>query len=230
VAPDRVPADQRPTTWAELAGDRWRGRLAMADPRFGTTRTHVAAMKVVWDRRAMPGFYESWLDGLAENGVQVLTSGNAGVVQAVIDGSADLGMTDSDDVIAFRRQGAEIDWIFPRHFADPRERDGGTLLIPNAVGLVAGSTRVDAARALIEFLLSPEVEAMLRDSPSGNWPLGPGVAPPGSLDDPSRPLAVDAPLAVDWTIASRAADAAVEAAIARVGAPGERPRRGGGGS
>lgn len=228
VASRRVPPEERPTTWAELANERWRGRIAMADPRFGTTRTHLGAMKVVWDRRAMPGFYESWLDGLADNGVAVLTSGNAGVVQAVVDGSADLGMTDSDDVIAFRRQGAEVDWVFPRHFADPRERNGGTLLIPNAVGLVAGSTRLEAARALVEFLLSPEVEAMLRDSPSGNWPLGPDVAPPGHLDDPSRPLVVDAPLPVDWTAASRAAEGAVEAAIERVGAPGERQRGGSG--
>lgn len=216
-APDRVAEGDRPATWQDLARERWAGRVAMADPRFGTTRTHFGAMKSAWDRRAMPGYFESWLEGLAENRATVLTSGNAGVVQAIVEGSADVGMTDSDDVIAFRRNGASVDWVLARHARDPNEPGSGPLLIPNVAGLVAGSAREQEARAFLEFLISPEAEAMLRDSASGNWPLGPGVDPPSR--DGAAVLIGDA-LRVDWAAAARTADAAVEAALERIGPPG----------
>ena len=52
---ERVPAADVPTTWMQLAQDRWVGRIAMADPRFGTIRTHMGVLASVWDRRMMPG-------------------------------------------------------------------------------------------------------------------------------------------------------------------------------
>src|SRR5688572_5344986 len=104
-APDRVPEDQRPQTWMDLTPSRWRDRLIMAEPRFGTTGTHLAAMLWHWDREVMPGYFSAWAQGIAANDVRLSTNGNAGVVDAVAKGEADIGMTDADDVWAAKARG-----------------------------------------------------------------------------------------------------------------------------
>ena len=165
-APDRLPADQVPRTWESLAEPRWKGRLAMADPRFGTTAGHFGAMHAAWgaDR------FTDWIEGLRSNEVAVLRSGNAGVVEGVASGEYDVGMTDTDDVWAARSRGLEVEMVYPRH-EDEGVSGAGTLLIPNTVGLVAGASNPLQARMLAEWLASVEVERLLMESPARNIPL-----------------------------------------------------------
>ena len=186
-APDRVDADTRPATWTDLTQPVYRGRIVMADPRFGTTGGHLGAMKVHWDMQ-LPGFYEAFLLGLRDNEVRLLTSGNAGVVRAVAMGEADVGLTDTDDVWAARAQGYDVDLVFPAHTHEP-DPGNGTLLIPNTVARVAGGPNPEAAERLIRFLLSPENEGRLARSVSRNMPLRPGLAesfPETRIPDPLR--------------------------------------------
>ncbi|MBX3372481.1 MAG: extracellular solute-binding protein [Phycisphaeraceae bacterium] len=169
-APQRVAADEIPTTWMMLAQSRYRGRLAMADPRFGTTGGHLGAMKAYWDRHAGPGYYGAWLSGLAENRIRLLPSGNAGVVRAVLDGEVDLGLTDGDDIWVMQDRGHDLGVVFPAHSGE----DGpgtGTLVIPSTVAVVAGGPNPDAARLLADFLLSPEVELCIAGTSSRNVPV-----------------------------------------------------------
>src|SRR5262245_58729428 len=105
-SPQRVPAERVPKTWMALAtDDRFKGRIVMADPRFGTTGGHLGAMKAYWDSKVMSGYFGAFADGLAEQGVRMLPGGNAGVVEAVALGEADVGMTDTDDVWAAQALG-----------------------------------------------------------------------------------------------------------------------------
>ncbi|NUQ48387.1 MAG: ABC transporter substrate-binding protein, partial [Phycisphaerae bacterium] len=46
--PGRVPVDRLPLTWAELVQPEWAARSAIANPQFGTTRGHVAALFAYW--------------------------------------------------------------------------------------------------------------------------------------------------------------------------------------
>jgi iron(III) transport system substrate-binding protein len=216
---DRVAEGDVPRTWMELANDRWKNRIAMADPRFGTTRTHMGVLQATWDRRVMPGYFDAWLEGLAENRIALLTSGNAGVVQAVHEGQFDIGMTDSDDVWAGQAQGFRLGVVFPRHLPSPDEPNGGTLLIPNTVGFVAGSERGDLAAQFMAFLLSPTGESMLAASTSGNHPLGPDVR----LPEGDKALPPPEPLRVDWARSAEAADAAVARAMTVLSGARDRP-------
>jgi iron(III) transport system substrate-binding protein len=206
-APDRVAEDDVPQTWMELAtNSHFRGRIVMADPRFGTTGGHLGAMKAYWDRIA-PGVYEAFLEGLAEHGTRMLASGNAGVVRAVATGEADVGMTDTDDVWAAQAQGFNVELVYPRH---SNERDAigtGTLLIPNTVARVRGGPNPEQAAALIDFLLSETTERILAESVSGNVPLRPGLAE----EYPQRQ--VPDPLRVDFRRAAAARVQAVETAM-----------------
>lgn len=185
---ERVPAEAVPTTWMQLTQGRFRGRIVMADPRFGTTGGHLAAMKAYWISLGIPGYYEAFLEGLRDNEIRLLASGNAGVVEAIVRGEADIGMTDTDDVWAARKRGARIDLVYARH----NTSDGpgtGTLLIPNTVALVTGAPHPETAARLIDFLLSERVERMLAESDSRNVPLRPELA--ASFPDIAVPNPLD---------------------------------------
>jgi iron(III) transport system substrate-binding protein len=216
-APDRVAPEVRPRTWMDLLHDRFRGRIVMADPRFGTTGGHLAAMKVYWSGLVGAAYYDAFLMGLADNEVRLLPSGNAGVVQAVADGEADLGLTDTDDVWAARARGLNVDLVYPRHDVEPGATGGGTLLIPNTVSRVKGGPHPEAAGLLIEFLLSAQVERMLAESVSHNVPVRPGLA----ADYPR--LAVPDPLRADYRRAAAGLQGAIEQAMRRLGRGGDAP-------
>jgi iron(III) transport system substrate-binding protein len=195
-SPERVPEDKRPDSWMDLTHAEWKGRLVMADPRFGTAGGHLGAMLAYWDREVMPGYFRAWAEGIAANDVRLLPSGNAGVVEAVASGEADVGMTDADDVWAAKERGLKVDLIYPLHAIPegegPTKEGIGTLLIPNTVARVKGGPNPAAAKALIDFLLSEEIERMLAESVSHNIPLRPALA--GSYPQ----YAVADPLKVDW--------------------------------
>lgn len=190
IAPDRVKPEEMPDTWMDLVRPWWKGRIVMADPRFGTTRGHLGAMQSFFERSLrIPGYWEAFVEGLAENEPRLLTGGNAAVVEAVARGEADIGLTDTDDVLAAQARGAKVQWIMPRH--DPAsDPGGGTLLIPNTVALIAGAPHRSNAIWFMEYMLSPGVQARIAASESRNWPLG--VEVPPDLDPlPDDPMRVD---------------------------------------
>lgn len=205
-APDRVAEDEIPSRWIDLIDPRWKGRIVMADPRFGTTRGHMGAMKLYWSRGGSDVSFDRFLEGLAANDVRVLTSGNAGVLRAVAGGEVDLGLTDTDDVWAAQRNGAHVDLVYPYHGEVGRAGEG-TLLIPNTVARIRGGPNPKDAAALIDFLLSEEVERMLVESDSHNIPVRPEIAREFSR------YRVPDPLAIDLPEVAHAMDAAVDEAM-----------------
>jgi iron(III) transport system substrate-binding protein len=213
-APDRVAAEDVPQTWTDLTRSYLKGRIVIADPRFGTTGGHLGAMKAFWNRDVMPGYYTAFLMGLRANEVKMLPNGNAGVVQAVASGEADIGCTDTDDVWAARAQGHELALVYPPHNHED-EPGNGTLLIPNTVGRVTGAPHPEAAGRLIDFLLSERVERMLAESVSHSIPLQPGLA------EAYPEYAVEDPLRVDYRRAATMREEAVAEAIRILTGPPE---------
>jgi iron(III) transport system substrate-binding protein len=202
--PDRIAPEDLPRTWLDLGDPRWRGEVAMADPRFGTTRGHLGALAVGWGDEV----FDSWLSRLAGNQVRLLPGGNAATVDAVVRGEVLLGFTDTDDVLASRDRGISIDAILPRH-EKPGADGGGTLVVPNAAGVVAGAAHFDEAVSLVAFLASPEVERMLRASTARHQPVAhPEIADP---DPEARRLDEPDP----WRCSIEHVAAAMDAAVAR---------------
>ena len=151
--PRQTAESQLPTRWEELAGSDFAKRSAIANPLFGTTRGHVAAMFALWG----PDRAKAFLIRLRDGGVQVV-DGNSATVRAVMAGRAAFAWTDTDDVFAARRSGASLEM----HFLDMG--GGGTLLIPCSVTIIQGGPNAAAARSLVDFLVSAEVERMLAQS------------------------------------------------------------------
>lgn len=162
--PQQVSLDAVPTTWEELADAKWAGSVAIANPLFGTTRGHVAAMFALWG----PERAKSFLTRLRDGGAFV-ADGNSATVRAVMSGRSRIALTDSDDVWMALRSGAALE------MRGLDMGDGGTLLIPCTAALLKHAPNPESGRRLIDFLVSAEVERLLAESDSKNIPVREGL-------------------------------------------------------
>lgn len=158
--PKRTAPDDLPRQWEEFAYPRWAPRVALGNPMFGTTRGHVAAMFAMWGKERTTGF----LVNLKDAGALVL-DGNSSALRAVIDGRAEMCMTDTDDVWVAQRDGASL----AIKYLDMG--DGGTLWIPSSVALIEGGPNRANGELLVDYLVSEDVERMLAQSRSRNVPV-----------------------------------------------------------
>jgi iron(III) transport system substrate-binding protein len=146
-----VPDTAAPVSVEALAQPEWKGRIAIADPNFGTTGSHLAALLVMWGEER----FGHWLVGLRENGVRIMP-GNAQVRDAVASGVVAAGLTDSDDAVDAVKRGAPV-WISLLR----QSEEFGVVMIPNTVALVHGAPNPDAGKRLVDHLLSKDVESKL---------------------------------------------------------------------
>lgn len=169
-----VPREDVPRTLRDLLDPKWSGRVGMARPQFGTTRGHMSALVVMCGEEAL----RAWLEGMKANGARIY-DGNAMVVQAIARGEIHVGLTDTDDVWVGQRNGWPVDLVYEA-LDDDEASAGlcsfGPLVMPNTVAKVRGGPHPRQAAALIDFLLSEEVERMLASSESRNAPVRPRVA------------------------------------------------------
>jgi iron(III) transport system substrate-binding protein len=177
-----VTAAAAPQSVFDLADPEWKDQVAMADPRFGSTSFHVAALYAAVGDEKMDDFFRR----LKANGVRIVP-GNSVVRDLVVRGEVEVGLTDTDDVNVALENGAPIAMI-------PPDRDGlGVPVMPNMVCLIAGAPHVDEAKRLIDYLLSAEVEQQLARSEAVQIPLHSGV--PGPKNIPSinsfKPMTLD---------------------------------------
>jgi len=176
-----IPAEQAPRSVLELTDERVRGRGCLANPLFGTTSMHAAALfTTLGDERA-----KSFFDGFRRNGGRLVSS-NGEVRRQVANGTCAIGVTDTDDAAVARREGAPLAVVYP-------DADGmGTLVIPNCAVLIAGAPHPEAARRFIDYLLAPETEEQLARSEAAQMPVRPGIVVPGvtPISD-LRPMPVD---------------------------------------
>jgi len=197
VNTELVPEDERPTSIHDLAEPKWRGRAAMAKPLAGTTASHAACLFAHWGPDDAMAFFRR----MRENEVQIL-SGNKQVALSVAAGQADFGLTDTDDAIIEIEHGRPVAIVYP----DQGEGGMGTLFIPNTLAIIRGSPNPEAARRLVDFLLSPAVEAKLAAGPSAQIPLNPRVEAEPRVETPRTVKAMEvdfAAAAAQWDAAAR---------------------------
>lgn len=147
VNTQRLPASERPGSLVELTNARWKGRISLASPLFGTTSTHFHALRASWGEAA----WRDWCRALAAN-QPFIEEGNSHVVRRVARGEALVGLTDSDDIVVARKDGAPVEAL-------DLEKD--FLAIPNTVALVRPAPPGSPSRRLVAFLVSSEVSARL---------------------------------------------------------------------
>jgi iron(III) transport system substrate-binding protein len=177
-----VSPEEAPRSVFDLANPRWKGKVAIADPRFGSTSFHVAALYAHVGDAKMDDFFRR----LKANDVRVVDS-NSTVRDLVVRGEVRVGLTDTDDVNVAVENGEPVAMVLP-------DRDGlGVPVMPNMVSLIANASHPDEGRRLIDYLLSQDVERQLAESEAVQIPLHAGVPGPRNLPsiDSFRPMTLD---------------------------------------
>jgi iron(III) transport system substrate-binding protein len=181
---DLVPADERPSSVWDLLEPRFRGRACIANPLFGTTSMHAAALFQALGEERARQFFEQFI----ANGGTIVSS-NGEVRRHVAAGDFTVGITDTDDFNVARLEGKPVAAVYP-------DSDGlGTLVIPNAAVLIAGRPNSDVGRLFIDFLLRPETERALAESEAAQMPVRTSVSHPAHV----KALAEITPMRVDYS-------------------------------
>ena len=192
-----VAEGERPDSIYDLVDAQWKGKTAIAKPLFGTTATHAACLFATLGEEKAKEFFQS----LKANDVQIL-AGNKQVAEAVANGGAAFGLTDTDDALQMIEQGLPVTIIYPDQGADGL----GTLFIPNTVCIIKNCAHPKEARKLVDYLLSVEVETVLAKGPAGQIPLNPKVDVETKVETPEtiKPMDVDFNAAAEkWDAAAK---------------------------
>lgn len=144
---NRISLRSAPESLMELTNAKWRGKIALAYPMFGTTSAHFVALRQRWGTAN----WETWCRALAAN-QPFLVDGNSAVVKLVGRGEALVGLTDSDDLNAGGREGLPIAAL---------TLTAESLRIPNTIAILQGAPHNASATRLFEFLSSVSVQEQL---------------------------------------------------------------------
>jgi iron(III) transport system substrate-binding protein len=187
----KVAEADRPKSLFDLTDAKWKGKLAIAKPLFGTTSTQSAALFAALGPDTAKDFYR----GLKANDVHVV-AGNKQVAEGVARGEFAVGLTDTDDALEEIADGRPLAMIFPDRDGDPQHPELGVLYIPNTVAVVKGCPNPAGAKQLVDYLLSAEIEAKLAEGPSHQFPINPNAKAklPAILATPDQVKVMQ----VDW--------------------------------
>ena len=158
-----------PKSIFDLTNEIFKGKVAIANPLFGTTTFHISALFVaLGDEKA-----KQFLTDLKKNEVVIATS-NGDVKKRVIKGEVACGLTDTDDAFEAVKEGANVGIVF-------LDQQGiGSLIMPNTVNLIKNSPNSGNGKKLMDYLLSKETEAKLAVS-CAQMPLHKGVKTPENV-------------------------------------------------
>ena len=171
-----------PKSIFDLTKEKYRGQFAIANPLFGTTTFHIAALfSSLGDTKA-----KQFLTALKTNNV-VIASSNGDVKKRVMKGEVYCGITDTDDAFEAIKESKNVGYVF-------LDQSGiGSLIMPNTVNLIKNAPNQENAKKLIDYLISKETESKLAQS-CAQMPLHKNVKTP--IDIPSLDQII--PMKIDY--------------------------------
>lgn len=169
VNKNRLGGAELPRSVRDLAAPQWKDQVAIANPLFGTTTMHAAALFASeGDEQA-----QSFFTQLKANGVRIASS-NGEVRRLVTSGEVVFGLTDTDDANEALKEQTAVEVVYPD------QENTGTLVMPTTVVLIKGGPHPEMGRKLIDFLLTDDVERRLAAT-AAHMPLRAGVPTPADV-------------------------------------------------
>jgi iron(III) transport system substrate-binding protein len=143
-----------PRSLCDLLQPRFKDKVGISNPQFGTASDWAAALATQWGVNATLEYFRA----LRTNGVRVLP-GNSVVADKVARGELLVGVTDYDDFLAQRRKSSGI--LAATKPNIPIWLPADTTLVPGAVAMLKGAPHPQAARQLMDALLAARTEQLL---------------------------------------------------------------------
>jgi iron(III) transport system substrate-binding protein len=171
---DLVEPDELPTSINDLVDPKWEGQIAAAGSTNGSMQAQIAVMRQLLGEEMT----EAWLQGLIDNDVTFF-GGHTDVRKAVGAGEFKLGLVNHYYYHLQKAEGSPVGVVFPD------QGDGQIGLITNATSaaIIQGASNPQAARALLDFLVSEEGQKLFAEL-NYEYPLLEGV----ELDPAVQPL------------------------------------------
>nr|WP_082220944.1 iron ABC transporter substrate-binding protein [Luteipulveratus halotolerans] len=170
--PDKLPADQLPTSLMDLAEPEWKDKWGAA-PGGADFQAIVAGMLAQKGEAATA----SWLKGLKDgsktyqNNIATMKAVNAGEVPAGI----------IYHYYWYRDQAGNKDGTQNTRLHYFKNQDPGAFVSLSAGGVLKSSKKPQQAQAFLKFVTSPEGQKILADSKSMEYAVGNGVASDAAL-------------------------------------------------
>ena len=145
-----------PTSVYDLANPRYKGKVCIGNPLFGTTTLHCLAIFQHLGETKAKQLFEDML----KNQVHVLQS-DGDVEDRIENGDFAFGLTDNDDGMSAVREsrGKKMAMVIP-------DAAGLGMLAPDAPVLIKNGPNPDNGKKFIDFILRPETEIELSQKPS----------------------------------------------------------------
>lgn len=179
-----VKPEEAPTSVFQLTEPKWKGKVAMASIREGGVQLWLASLMLLKGE----DFTVGYIKALKDNGLKVLAN-HTEVYKAVGRGEVPIGLVNHYYYVFAKREGLPVGQVYP----DQGPNDLGTLVMPLAVGIIKGARHPQAARAFVDYVLSPAGQEPLTKQ-ENEFPLVAGVglgaaAVPGvkPIDEIKRP-------------------------------------------
>jgi iron(III) transport system substrate-binding protein len=147
-----IPADQAPRDWDDLLDPKWKGKILIRDPlASGTLRTlfgMILARSVAETGDTRRGF--EWLRRL-DGQTKDYVLNPALLLERLNRREGLLTIWELTDVLWQKKRGSPLDFRFPA---------SGTPVIDDSIGLVKGAPHPAQAKAFLEWVGSPEAQAL----------------------------------------------------------------------
>jgi iron(III) transport system substrate-binding protein len=147
VNTDMVSADEMPTSWADLADEKWDQKIAFAGAdSSGSAFMQLATVLDVY------GEEEGWELFEAMMGNFIITNSSGRVPRGTADGEFAIGLTLEEAAQRYVAGGAPVTIVYP---------EPATSALPDAVALVKDGPNPEAGKAFVDFVLSQEIQEFL---------------------------------------------------------------------
>ena len=164
--------EEKPSSILDYSNAKYKAKAVIANPLFGTTTAHIAALFSLWGEAKT----KSFLEKMKANQITLSTS-NGESADFIASKQYAFSLVDSDDAISRFRQKENISIIYP----DQKEGEVGIFVVPNAVMMIAHAPHPKMAQKFIDYLLSKKSEEKLARADCAQIPLHQGVSAPKDL-------------------------------------------------
>ncbi|MBB4124694.1 ABC transporter substrate-binding protein [Martelella radicis] len=145
-----VPDDIELDSWNDLLDDRFKGRVALGDPRV-TGMVHPALWTLASYLSEEDGFGWPFVEKLAAQQPRLAT-GHRGIRDLVALGEVSIAIQTVDNAVESVAQGEPTNYYYPVE---------GTPVLYQSIGVVAGSGEAEAARTFALWMVGPEGQRLV---------------------------------------------------------------------